>query len=252
MNRVIRFLSGESVTISGIEFAVEFEPPSLIRRGHPPIPVSADEAYPFPDVQVCLAPRQHPDSPQSHSRHRGMCSSFEMSRRTCYENAGVSQFPSLCVRAGHGISSALTFSAGELCALVTDGLFALDELGILFPGVKSPDIGNRLTSISMGAVGYRRGLAAPTGDAYRRLIFGPKRRTSKANRELKERLEDASVSLGEAMIYGRVLMAKLIGLTDKCSYPQAITDADRTIAEALLAAAEAMTLATDASVREAL
>src|SRR5262249_26035546 len=72
------------------------------------------------------------------------------------------------------INSILTFSAGELGALVGDGLFAMDDLGILFPGVKSPDVGDRLTSIRIGAVGYGRGFAAPTGDAYRRLILGPK------------------------------------------------------------------------------
>ena len=91
------------------------------------------------------------------------------------------------------VSSALTFSAGELCVLVTDGLFALDDMGILFPGVQKPDVGDRLISIRMGATGYMRGLAAPTEDAYRRLMFGPKPpRTSKANRVLRERLDRAS------------------------------------------------------------
>jgi hypothetical protein len=150
------------------------------------------------------------------------------------------------------VNSVLTFSAGELCALVGDGLFALDDLGILFPGVKNPDVGDRLTRIRIGATGYMRGLAAPTGDAYRRLMFGPKPRASKTNRALKQRLEEASTDLGEAMIYARVLMAKLIGLTDKCSYPQAITDADQTIAEELLATVEALTAATETSVKPAL
>ena len=131
--------------------------------------------------------------------------------------------------------------------------FALDDMGTLFPGVKSPDVGDRLNSIRMGATGYMRGLAAPTEDAYRRLMFGPKPpRTGKANRVLRERLDNARTDLGEAMIYGRVLMAKLIGMTDKCSYPQAITEADRTIAEELLAAVEAITTTADASVKPVL
>ena len=54
------------------------------------------------------------------------------------------------------------------------------------------------------------------------------------------------------MIYGRVLMAKLIGLIDRCSYPQAITEADRTIAEELLAAVEAITTTADGSVKPVL
>ena len=115
---------------------------------------------------------------------------------------------------------------------MTDGLFALDDMGALFPGLKNPDVGERLTSMSMGATGYMRGLAAPTEDAYRRLMFGPKPpRTGKANRVLRERLDNARTDLSEAMIYGRVLMAKLIGLIDRCSHPQAITDADRTVTE---------------------
>ena len=98
-----------------------------------------------------------------------------------------------------------------------------------------------------------RGLAAPTEDAYRQLMFGPKPpRTGKANRVLRERLDNARTDLGEAMIYGRVLMAKLIGMTDKCSYPQAITEADRTIAEELLAAVEAITTTADGSVKPVL
>jgi hypothetical protein len=98
--------------------------------------------------------------------------------------AEVSKYHRYCFEMEMEINSALTFSAGELCALLTDGLFALDDMGTLFPGVKSPDVGERLTSIRMGATGYMRGLAAPTEDAYRRFMFGPKPpRTGKANRD---------------------------------------------------------------------
>jgi len=165
----------------------------------------------------------------------------------------VSKYHRYCFEMEMEINSALTFSAGEMCALLTDGLFALDDMGTLFPGVKSPGVGERLTSIRMGATGYMRGLAAPTEDAYRQLMFGPNPpRTGKANRVLRERLDNARTDLGEAMIYGRVLMAKLIGMTDKCSYPQAITDADRSIAEELLAAVEAITTTADRSVKPVL
>ena len=164
----------------------------------------------------------------------------------------VSKSHRYCFEMEMEINSVLTFSAGELCALVTDGLFALDDMGALFPGVNNPDVGERLTSIRMGATGYMRGLAAPIEDAYRQLMFGPTPRTTKANRALRERLDNARTDLGEAMIYGRVLMAKLIGMTDKCSYPQAITDADRSIAEELLAAVEAITTTADRSVKPVL
>jgi hypothetical protein len=160
---------------------------------------------------------------------------------------------SYCFEVEMEVNSALTFSAGELCALVTDGLFALDDMGLLFPGVQNPDVGDRLTSIRMGATGYMRGLAAPTEDAYRRLMFGPKLpRTSKANRVLRERLEDARTDLSELMIYARVLMAKLLGMADKCDYLQAITDADRTIAEELLAAVKAITTTAETSIKPVL
>ena len=99
----------------------------------------------------------------------------------------VSKYHRYCFEMEMEINSALTFSAGELCALLTDGLFALDDMGTLFPGVKSPGVGERLTSIRMGASGYMRGLAAPTEDAYRQLMFAPKPpRTGKAKHVLRE------------------------------------------------------------------
>jgi hypothetical protein len=52
------------------------------------------------------------------------------------------------------ISSALGFSAGELCELVSDGLFALDNEGRLFPGITAPNAENRLKRVTMGATGY--------------------------------------------------------------------------------------------------
>ena len=69
---------------------------------------------------------------------------------------------------------------------------------------------------------------------------------------LRERLEDARTDLSELMIYARVLMAKLLGMTDKCDYPQAITDADRTIAEELLAAVKAITTTAETSIKPVL
>ena len=47
-------------------------------------------------------------------------------------------------------------------------------------------------------------------------------------------------------------MAKLLGMTDKCDYPQGITDADRTIAEELLAAVKAITTTAETSIKPVL
>jgi hypothetical protein len=57
---VIRSVPGESVTIGGVRFTVEFNPPSLSRPDHPATPVGAEMASPLPGVQVRLAARQHP------------------------------------------------------------------------------------------------------------------------------------------------------------------------------------------------
>ena len=60
MSFVIRFQPGESVTIDGIKFAVERDPPSLRREGHPPVPIHRDIEAALPEVMVHLACRQHP------------------------------------------------------------------------------------------------------------------------------------------------------------------------------------------------
>ena len=60
MSLVIRFLPGESVTIDGINFAVEFDPPSLVRDGHRPTPIHPADEPALPGVMVRLAPRQNP------------------------------------------------------------------------------------------------------------------------------------------------------------------------------------------------
>ncbi len=150
------------------------------------------------------------------------------------------------------ISSVLTFSAGELCALVVDALFTIDEQGKLFPGVTTPDSANRLKSVKMRSIGYARiGSALPVEERYRRLILR-KGRVSKTSRTLGGRLEAAAATMMTNMLHQRMLTAKLIGLADKCREPSAVTDADRTIAETLLAAATAVAGIVDASVRPTL
>jgi len=150
------------------------------------------------------------------------------------------------------ISSILTLSAGELCVLVVNALFAMDEQGLLFPGVTTPDADNRLKSAKMGAIGYARtGIAAPVGERYRRLILR-KGRVPKSSRQLGERLEEAVSTMMTNLLHQRMLLAKLMGLADKCAEPSAITDADRTKAEALLAAAAAVAEVVDTSVQPTL
>ena len=143
-----------------------------------------------------------------------------------------------------GINSALGFSSGELSTLVVNALFALEEQGQLFPGITEPE--DRLRMASMQPVGYRRSaLDAPAARTGRRLPSGRKR-------ELKNRLDDVVETLGAAMLRGRMLMAKMSSLSDKCFDPGELKDADRASAEALLAAAEAIIAAVEASAKPVL
>ena len=52
MSLVMRFLPGESVTIDGMTFAVDFDPPSLIREGHPPICIPPADELVLPGVMA--------------------------------------------------------------------------------------------------------------------------------------------------------------------------------------------------------
>jgi hypothetical protein len=146
-----------------------------------------------------------------------------------------------------GINSALTLSAGELSALVLDSLFALDEQGTLFPGVTEPE--DRLRMASMDAIAYERlGRSVPYGDAYDRLIKSIGR-AARGKRELKDKLDEAVAKLGATMLRQRILMAQMRGLSDRCMYTDALTEAERTRAATLIAATEAITAAVDASAK---
>ena len=58
--------------------------------------------------------------------------------------------------------------------------------------------------------------------------------------------------LDAAVMRQRMLMAKMSSLSDKCSDPGELKDADRESAESLLAAAEAITVAVEASAKPVL
>jgi hypothetical protein len=60
MSLVIRFSSGESVTIGGVAFSIEWNPPSLVCQGQSAIPLGDDPVSPLPGVQVRLFVRQRP------------------------------------------------------------------------------------------------------------------------------------------------------------------------------------------------
>ena len=60
MSLVIRFSSGESVTIGGVKFGIQWYPPSLVGQGQSAIPLGDDPVSPLPGVQVRVFARQHP------------------------------------------------------------------------------------------------------------------------------------------------------------------------------------------------
>jgi hypothetical protein len=136
------------------------------------------------------------------------------------------------------IDSAVVFSAGELAAFVVDGLFALDRRAELFPGITNPE--NRLITVSLGAIGYRRwGRAAPVDKAYRRAMT-TRWRPGREERTLKDDLETAREEIGELIMRQRMMMALMQGLENKCGYPTTLTDAEGVLGEALLDATQSI------------
>jgi hypothetical protein len=57
---VISFSPGESVTIGGVPFDIDWNPPALTRQGHPATALGNDPVSPLPGVQVRLFARQRP------------------------------------------------------------------------------------------------------------------------------------------------------------------------------------------------
>jgi hypothetical protein len=146
------------------------------------------------------------------------------------------------------ISSALGFSAGELCELVVDGLFVLDDEGRLLPGITTPNAENRLKRVTMGATGYgQSGRYHPVHNRYRRSMHRARRVTKTV-----DRLEDAACIMMMNLIPQRMLIAMLLGLTGEFRGPSAATDADQTRAQALLSAAAAVIEAVESSVKPCL
>lgn len=145
------------------------------------------------------------------------------------------------------IDRAVIFSAGELAALIVDGLFALDQQAALFPGITSPE--NRLATVSLGAIGHRRrARAAPVDQAYSRLMTS-NWRPGREDRSLKDDLEKAGEQMIGIILRQRMLMALIQGLVNRCRHPTALTDADRLQGESLIAATDAITAAVNGATK---
>jgi hypothetical protein len=146
------------------------------------------------------------------------------------------------------IDSAVGLSAGELAALVVEGLFALDQQGVLFPGLTTPE--HRLITVCLCAIAYSSwGRAAPVDKAYRRII---KSQPIRDKRDFEYELESAFDGLSAVILRQRMLMAIIRGLANKCRHPTAFAEADGTRAFALIAAAEAIIAAVETSAKPVL
>jgi hypothetical protein len=149
-----------------------------------------------------------------------------------------------------GINSALMFSAGALSTLVLDGLFALEEQDLLFPGVTEPE--DRLRIASMDAIGYERsGRSSPIGDADRRLLADP-RDLPKGQRDLKGRLDEALAKMEAVILRQHMLVAKMVGLGDGSLHPAGSSAGEQAKVEELIAAAEAIAAAVEVATKPVL
>ena len=168
--------------------------------------------------------------------------------------AGYPKTHEYCFELTIEITSAFSMAAGEIGMLVSEGLFALDEQGALFPGVGSPEPLARLLTAKATAIGYAsRGRDAPTGNAYRRLRESEVPPAS-PDAHLFQALYAALIGVDGATRRHRMMMAKLLAAADRCRHatPTPLGDADRVAAEALVSAAYQMVTAVDAATKPVL
>lgn len=133
------------------------------------------------------------------------------------------------------ISAAFSISSGELGMMLADGLFALDEEGILFPGATVPE--TRLQKATIGAIGYSRwDRSPPLGRAYRHLLD---REPAKADRDhpLFDLAERALAILGASSMKQRTLMSRLLAISDRCRHGNVLSDEERAAAVVVVSAA---------------
>lgn len=146
------------------------------------------------------------------------------------------------------ITDTLCLTAGDMSELLLDGLLALDEEGILFPGVTVPGNGDRLLDVGIKLVGYARPAGLGNGnDAYRALMAAPSRKADKESLEIGERLRGAAAQMHASVLRQRMLIARLRALGGDVGTPATADDVDRAVAEGLIAAAEAVTASADAA-----
>jgi hypothetical protein len=105
------------------------------------------------------------------------------------------------------------FTYAELMELLSDGLFAMDEAGLLFPGVSIPGDGQRLFGVRVGPLDQLASLRPPKADvSYEALL--KRRRVSAADETLGSELYDAAMAIGIGLLRQRMLKARMMALNE--------------------------------------
>jgi hypothetical protein len=149
------------------------------------------------------------------------------------------------------ITSVLLFSPGELAELFSDGLFALDKAGQLFPGVTVPAAGERLLSVELGPVGFAR----PEEPGSLRVTYEDlmaRGQSRPAHTHVAVRLNDAATALQACVMRQRMLIARMRAVEEMTRRPRAIVHVDRDAAEVMITAVSHIAAAVDAAVTRAL
>jgi hypothetical protein len=108
------------------------------------------------------------------------------------------------------------FTYAELMELLSDGLFAMDEAGLLFPGVSIPGEGERLFGVSVGPLDQLVSRRPPKADdSYEALLR--RRRVSAADETLGSELYEAAMAVGVGLLRQRMLKARMMALIEAAS-----------------------------------
>jgi hypothetical protein len=145
-----------------------------------------------------------------------------------------------------GLNPRYALSAGEMAEFLADGLLAVDEAGLLFPGVSIPGHGERLWRVSVEALGFARTATATESDRSIRLLAARAPR-NKSDQRRWDSLTEAGAELGVAILRQRMLEARLGALEEEFAPSAAEPQSPeaRAALQAALAAVQRLVALTD-------
>ena len=139
-------------------------------------------------------------------------------------------------------TSAIALSSGEMCDLVSLGLFDLDHEGRFLPGITVPNNVFRLVSTRATPAGYERkvSLREFEADSLRHTFQSGVNGRTEDDTKLIEDLEVARGNLTDCFCEQRMLQARLMALIEKLEAIPDIPHEERAYAATLLAAVKGM------------